>query len=156
MSRWPAGLRCFVVKHGIETRIGEDGEEFLVFYKAVRRGYRPWHDLYQPTDPKARPYAPGTLVRTRSFNRDRRKQCGGGLHICPLRQAAEWIGRKRGGRSPQGAWAGLASLVVEVLVKPADIVVPKRFGSTGPKLRCRELLVARRVPKKEWEEIRCP
>jgi hypothetical protein len=150
MPRWPAGLRAFVAEHGVETRAGEDGEEFLVFYKAVRRGYRPWHDMHQPKDPRARPYAPGTLVRTRSFNRDRRTRCGGGLHICPLRQAAEWTGRKR------GKWAGLASAVIEVLVKPADIVVPKQFGSTGPKLRCRELLVARRVPKREWEEIKCP
>jgi len=147
-KRWPNGLRSFVKKHGIRTKtIGK--EKHLLFYKAVYGPlYKPWSIRHRPHGKKA-PYKPGTLVRVRVMDEHRAVSCGAGLHVAPLKNAVGWVVNRS-----KGTWSGRADRIVEVAVRPGDIVVPlNQLGGQKIKIRCRQLLVLRKVPRSEWPLI---
>jgi len=125
--RWINGLRDFVHNNSIKT-VRYDDEDYFVMYKAVRKDFGSWH----VGSSSKGAYRPGTLVECSVFDTSRYKDCGKGLHVSTLRFASQFAGKR-------------APLIVEILVRPRDIVcVP----FAGGKVRCRRLIVSRLIGRK--------
>jgi hypothetical protein len=127
------GLKEFIVKNNIEIRkIGR--LKFLVLYKAVRQDFGSWwwYIMKVPKD-DTDAYRPGTTVKCREWSIDRNDDCGPGLHI---------------GTWEYAYWFGIEMRIVEVLVRPKDVVcVPKPITKPTNKIRCNCLRVTREIYK---------
>jgi hypothetical protein len=124
-------LEKFVQRHNIK-HIQRDGKEYLVLYKAVREDYGSWFKRAS----SAGAYKPGNLVVCRDVSNNRNNDCGRGLHAATLDFAAKFATCD-------------VPFVVEVLVKPQDIVCVPHGNMWGPtkKIRCKRLLVNRLIAR---------
>ena len=134
MSSWPPGLRAFVREFNIKTVVYK-GRLYLEMYKAVDENFTPsslakerkgWEEWARWA--MEQPYKPGTLVNTHTYDTDRFRDCGPGLHV-----STESFARNFGDRYFT-IWR-----LIKVWIRPKNVICVPYW--TDGKIRCKELWV---------------